>query len=47
MTAVAVHVVNQDVVSACDSDTVVLVDNDAVTNCGVIGASQVESVAVV
>ena len=42
MTAVAVHVVNQDVVSACDSDTVVLVDND-----GVIGASQVESVAVV
>lgn len=47
MTAVAVHVVDQDIVSACDSDTVVLVDNHAVTNCGVIGASQVESVAVV
>ena len=47
MAAVAVHVVDQDVVSACNSHAVVLVYYDAVANLGIIGASQIESIAVV
>lgn len=43
MAAVAVHVVYEDVVSAGYGDTVVLVDDDAVTDLGIVGRSEVEA----
>jgi hypothetical protein len=41
--AVAVHVVDNDVVAASDSNAVVLVDDSAVTNLGVVASTQVEA----
>lgn len=38
MAAVAIHVVNDDVVSAGNSYAVVLVDDDAVADLGVVGS---------
>ena len=43
MAAVAVHVVHDDVVSAGDSYAVVLVDDHAVADLGVVGSCQVEA----
>ena len=37
MTAVAVHVVDEDVVAAGDGDAVVLVDDNTVVHRGVVG----------
>lgn len=47
MAAVAVHVVDEDVVSAGNSNTVVLVYDNTVTDSRVITRSQVKPVAVV
>lgn len=46
MAAVAVHVVNNDVVAACDGYAVVLVDHDAVANLSVIGRSKIKAITV-
>lgn len=37
MTAIAVHVVDDDVITASDGHTIILVDNDTVTNFRVVG----------
>jgi len=43
--AVAVHVVDEDVVAAGDGDAIILVDDNAVTNFGVIGGREIEALA--
>ena len=45
--AITVHVVDHDVVTAGDGDTVVLVDDNAVANLSVVGRGKVEAIAVV
>lgn len=47
MAAVAVHVVDNNVVAACDGYTIILVDYDAVTDIGVVGRRKIEAIAVV
>lgn len=47
MTTVAVHVVHNDIVAAGDSDAVILVDDYAVANFGVVGGGKVKAVTVV
>jgi hypothetical protein len=44
--AIAVHVVDLNVVSTGDSDTIILVDDDTVANLGIIGAAQSKAIAV-
>lgn len=46
MAAVAVHVVNDDVVAAGDGDAVVLVNDDAIANFGIVGGTKVKTIAV-
>ena len=43
MAAIAIHVVDQDVVAASNSDTVILVDHHTVAYLGVVGTRQVEA----
>jgi hypothetical protein len=43
VTAVAIHVVDDDIVAAGHGNAVILVEDDAVTNLSVIGSSQVEA----
>lgn len=47
MAAVAVHVVDDDVVTASNCDTVILVDDYAIAHFGVVGRCKVKAVAVV
>ena len=47
MTTIAVHVVHNYVVTASDRNAVVLVDDYAIANFGVVGGGKVEAVAVV
>jgi hypothetical protein len=47
MTTVAVHVVHDDVVTAGDRNTVILVDDYAVANFRVVSRGKVEAVTVV
>jgi hypothetical protein len=43
MAAIAVHVVDDDVIAAGHGDAVILVEDDAVANLSVIGSSQIET----
>lgn len=47
VTAIAVHVIHYDVVTARDRNAVILVDDDAVANFGVVGGGKIEAVTVV
>ena len=47
MATVAVHVVDYNVIAASNGDTVILIDDDAVANLGVVCGSKVEAVTVV
>jgi hypothetical protein len=46
VTAVAVHVVNNDVVSASNSNAVILVEDNRVANLGVVAGTQIEPITV-
>lgn len=47
VTAVAVHVVDNNVVTTSDCYTVILVDNDTVANLGIIGRGEIKAITVV
>jgi hypothetical protein len=43
MAAIAVHVIDQDVVTAGDRNAIILVENYAITYLRVVGSSQVKA----